>query len=557
MLKRSLSIGCVAAIWAIWGSAAASAAVVADNGFRPNPNGFSFENYGNDAGYRNLTSSEMQRLFGPGVCANRASATTSEPAPTQETGHSRASRPPKPGSSGSGGAGGSSAPAFTASGGLAADPASCNLTPDAQAWMDTQNREMGGGHCNGFAVLSEELYKNQSPFDPFGPGSTFSYPIQGNSQLQRAIAYAFVYQSLTSVVSKRIHADANTILAKLQEALTPTNSETYTLGIYKPDGSGGHAITPYAIEDLGNGLKAIDVYDNNYPDQPRQVMVNTTANTWSYSGASNPALKQDLYGPGANDPRLEIDPTTPGLGVQPPEFGKPGGNLGAADRGGAASATSRLDTVSLQGNLHYHSHLVIDDGPGHRVGIVAGQIVNTFPGAFVQPVLQGNIDYSETQEPLYLIPSRNVKLTIDGSRLPRRDTETLSVIGDGQDIVVQSLGIGPGQRDVLRLLDGASRFTFTAAGRGSSGSPVLRIGADSTKGDVALRLKVAKMRPGSTVHVKLNEAKQLITFYSTGGSGSQRFVLSAVKETKKAMLLEGSDTISLARGESVAYSYAK
>jgi hypothetical protein len=537
--------------------------MVADMGFRPNPNGFAFENYGNDAGAQNLTSSEMQRLFGPSVCANHAKKPTPEPAPAPVT--PIPNNPGNGGGSNGGGSnnsgGGSNGGQPTDSGGdsafdAAADPGSCNLTPDAQAWMDDQNKGMDGGHCNGFAVLAEELYKKQSPFDPFGPGATYSYGLPGNSGLQRAIAYAFVYQFLPAVTSKRLHADANTILSKLQTALSPSNTETYTLGIYKPDGSGGHAITPYAIEDLGGGMKAIDVYDNNYPNEARQVLVNTTANTWSYSGASNPALKQDLYGPSATDSNLEIDPTTPGQGIQPGQFGKSGGSLGAAPDAGATAA-SKLDTVMLDGNLHYHAHVIVNDGPGHQVGVINGKIVNTFPGAIVRPILQFN-DYTESKDPAYLIPSRNVKLTIDGSSLKSHsDTESLSDLGDGQALEVRNVRINPGQKDVLSLMNGASNLAFSLAKGKGAGSPTLRIGADSSKADIALTLQMVSAHPGATIHVQLNAAKQRITFYSTGNHGLQKFVLRAVKETKTATYVEGSDTITLRGTQSISYSYAK
>ena len=48
-----------------------------------------------------------------------------------------------------------------------------------------QNKGMAGGHCNGLAVLAQQLYKNQNQFDPFGSGSTYSYSINNDPRLQR------------------------------------------------------------------------------------------------------------------------------------------------------------------------------------------------------------------------------------------------------------------------------------------------------------------------------------------------------------------------------------
>ena len=48
--------------------------LVADLGFRPDKNDFSFENYGSENGAKNLTPVEVQRMFGDQVCALKKDA---------------------------------------------------------------------------------------------------------------------------------------------------------------------------------------------------------------------------------------------------------------------------------------------------------------------------------------------------------------------------------------------------------------------------------------------------------------------------------------------------
>jgi hypothetical protein len=554
------------------GAAAASAqTVVADSGFRPNPDGFSFENYGSDPGYANLSSAEMVKLFGNGVCANTSKKIINEPAPAPASPSGvilppKPSKPSQPSGPSEGRSGHSEPPgdaaadtnsfsAFTGAAGT------CVLTPDAQQWMDTQNAGMGGGHCYGFAVLASELWKGQ--FHPFGQMPTYSNDIVGNTSLQRSIAYAFVYQVLDSVATKMIQGiTPNKMLDKIISVLSTRGPETWTLGIYKADGSGGHAVTPFQVVKLDGGLMGVNIYNNNNPGETHQIVFDTNKNTWSYNASPNPSIPPELYSGSATNPQLDLSPTTPGEGVQPATFGKAGGSLGHAGGGAGsadgliASAASRVDTVQLVGNLHYHAHLVIRGTGAQQVGVVNGAIVNTFPGAIVKPTLAFD-DYTSTQEPTYLIPARAVTITIDGSHLQHNDTEMLSDVGDGQSLSIKNLKIGPGQKDVLDLMHGTADMTFTAAKGRGSGSPVFHIGADTSKSNVALSLKMVNVRPGSTVHIKVNEAKQLITFYSTNNKGSGTFVLSAVKETKKANYIEGSDTVRLHGNESVTYSYAK
>jgi hypothetical protein len=491
---RLLVLVCCVVLFGAFAAAASADTVVADNGFRPDPNGFSFENYGNDSGYADLSPVEMQKLFGPGVCVNTENG--------------------------------------------------CTLTPPAQQWMDQQNKGMGGGHCQGMAMLSQMLFKSQ--FAPFGSGPVYGYEIKGNTALQRSIAYAFVFQFLDSVVTKRVKGTPDQILQSLRSGLNPADPETYTLGIYKPDGSGGHAITPFAVVDRGGGMVAVQVYDNNYPGKMREVVFNTNDNTWSYNAATNPSVTPELYSGTAGNSQIELDPTTVGLGVQPCPFCQP--------QGAASEASGpRFDTVQLSGNLHYHAHLVIGDGHGGVAGIINGRIVNTFPGAQVQPTLLDH--YSETEEPAYLIPVRNVSITIDGSDLRHTDTETLSSVGPGQDVAIQNLKIGPRQRPSLKLIDGVQQMSFTAA-KGQGGSPVLRIGVDSSDTDYALKLKMVSFHPGATLHVKLNPAKHLITFRSTANAGRATYVVSAVDETRKANTPVAAETVELNGTQAGSYSYA-
>jgi hypothetical protein len=53
--------------------------IVADNGFRPDPDGFSFENYGNE-GQKGLDAAEFERLYGPGVCISGQGSLRADPA---------------------------------------------------------------------------------------------------------------------------------------------------------------------------------------------------------------------------------------------------------------------------------------------------------------------------------------------------------------------------------------------------------------------------------------------------------------------------------------------
>src|ERR1700730_331624 len=124
--------------------------IIADSGFRPNANGFAFENYGNDAGPVNLTPINVEHLFGTQVCA-------------------------------------------------VGDGATCRLTPSAKQWMNQENASMAGGHCMGFSVTALRFFTKNLTTNPFGASSSVALPVQGNTKLQSVIAEDFAYQNLPAV----------------------------------------------------------------------------------------------------------------------------------------------------------------------------------------------------------------------------------------------------------------------------------------------------------------------------------------------------------------------
>src|ERR1700736_528547 len=247
--------------------------IVADSGFRPATNGFAFENYGNDAGPVNLTPINVEHLFGTQVCA-------------------------------------------------AGDGATCKLTPSARQWMNQENAGMAGGHCMGFSVTALRFFtKNLTP-DPFGASPAIKLPVQGNTKLQSLIAEDFAYQNLPAVSRAAVNGTPTQVLQALVSALQ-NGKETYTLGILKADGTGGHAITPFAVEDRGGGKMGILVYDNNFPGVVRAVDVDTNANTWHYVGGINPTDTNEIYEGDAQTKSMFLFPTTPGEGTQPCPFCAP------------------------------------------------------------------------------------------------------------------------------------------------------------------------------------------------------------------------------------------
>src|SRR2546428_4904349 len=170
--------------------------IIADDGFRPAHDGFSFPNYGGEAGAADLTPSALEEIYGPNVCSSGVGS-------------------------------------------------SCLLTPVAQAELEQLNGAMKGGHCYGFSVMALRFFKRIVDPSIFGAAAVPTLNIQYNDLLQTAIAEAFISQAFDPVIATRITAPPNQLLDALTAALR-AREEVYTLDIYKDASKQiGHAITPY------------------------------------------------------------------------------------------------------------------------------------------------------------------------------------------------------------------------------------------------------------------------------------------------------------------------
>ena len=344
------------------GSVDTSGNYMADLGFRPDANGFGFPNYGGQ-GETNLTPNDLQRMFGDAVC-------------------------------------------------VSIEGGQCTLTPPGNQWLEQINGAMNGGHCEGMAVLSNLFYTGKLKAADFGADTVPALQIAGNEPLQREIAYWWATQSTqparSGIVAQTPSGVVNTLLTAF--AAGREGSDQYAVGIYKRDRTGGHAITPYAVEGRGNGVYWIMVYDNNYPGAARAIEVDTTKDTWRYSGSTNPAEPADEYEGDADTKTLELAPIAPRLGHQDCPFC----DAPAAAHGGGLLFAPMSQTASTEYNeiwLEGDADLLISDTEGHRMGFKGGKFINEIPGAKSNGNKFGVNVWDNDAEPVYYIPT-NIDFTI-------------------------------------------------------------------------------------------------------------------------------------------------
>ena len=496
--------------------------IVANDGFDPAQNGYGFANYGTNgpdgtSTVTNMNPQSMQTLFGNSVCADPSAST-------------------------------------------------CSLTPEAKAWMDQVNNSSGGGHCYGFSVSSLLFWKGTIKPSDFGASSTPQLTFNGNNALQSQIATNFAFQFLPWVKSQWLTGTPTQVLNSLKQALSPDNPETYTLVIFKKDGTGGHAITPYGIEDNGNGLFHILVYDNNWPGVTRAVTVDTNANTWSYDASINPNEAAEHYDGDSNTKSLILAPTTPGVSSQ--SF--PNGNTNASNASSGATGTAgtfqlaafsaqnspsnpTLDQIYLDGSDTNHSHLLITNSAGQKVGYDGGQLVNTIPGAQIEHTASTQ-NWNESLEPTYYVPDGSMyTISVNGSTLTQADPgEDVGFIAPNYDLEVDNLNVSPGEHDTITVSPDDSNVTFSST---KSEAPHFVFGLSTSAADFSLDIKAAADGANGSYHMGLASDGKSMTLDTGQSAGTYGFDLERDDASTGNVNNFTHSGISLGAGDNIKINY--
>lgn len=430
------------------------AAGAADSGFRPESDGFSFENYGDEADAVNLTAVEMQRMFGDQVCANQANG--------------------------------------------------CTLTPPARQWMEQMNEGMDGGHCEGMAVLSSLMYYDKIEPDSFG-GDITNELVFDNDALQREIAYWWVTQATWPGGYEKVNDSPSAVLDTLINAFADGKDATewWALGIYKRDFSGGHAITPYAVEDQGNGIFHVYVYDNNYPNLPRIMEINRDAETWSYEASTNPSVEADLYEGDADTQTLEVVAISPRLEEQEGDFSE--ASAPDLSRNSLAKVLESPDIVQVW--LDGDADLLITTEDGRRIGwLEDGTAVNEITGAQTADFKFGINVWDIDHESTYLIPTDVAffTVTVDGTRLEEASPAEVTIIGPGYTIVIEDLWLDPGESDSIEIQTFSPQYHGMTYVSDYSDSPDIVFGIETDEADYEFILRGTDLEAGGAFNVELD-----------------------------------------------------
>ncbi|MFZ2471083.1 MAG: hypothetical protein WAW52_03985 [Methanothrix sp.] len=477
-------------------------AEINDSGFRPDIDGFSFQNYGDDPVTVDLTSAEMQRMFGDKVCASTAGG-------------------------------------------------KCTLTYPAERWMNQAVSAMKSGHCEGIAVLSSLMYYNETSPGLFGGSSVIDLSLQ-DVLLQREIGYWWTTQVTSPGGSKKVLESPQAVLDTLAEAFGngSGSGEWWVMGIYLPDGSGGHAITPYAVEDLGNGTARIMVYDNNWPKDSRFIEVDTINNTWRYLASASPDEPNSLYSGNVSTRNLEIVSLSSRLGRQQCDFCE------------KESAAANESTKNIQIWQSGKARALITDESGHRIGLLeSGQFVNEIPGAEIRNLKFGLAGIGSDHPPVILLPLASINAsslaieissTSNGSQKNQADT---AIIAPGFALASSVPDLGQGQNQSMDLFSEGEAYNVSI-GASSQLSPTISIDTDYQR----ITLNGLKIDPSGRINISMNPALGAFSVSTLGNlkPGTLQLLMTSLDPASGAtstfksldLMLRPDDAVSMDLGGS-------
>lgn len=449
--------------------------VIVDTGFRPEVNGFAIPNYGGEgvdpkSGQTfpvvNLTPVEVRRMFGDAVCA----------APPDASG-------------------------------------SCPLTPPADRWMQEGNASMNGGHCEGFAVLSQLIYSGVVDVQKFGAVKAIDLQVPGNEALQRELAYWFQTQDTTWGLQQLL--PPKEMVDYLNEQYAKDAKNLFRLGIMKEDKTGGHAITAYAVKDQGNGIFWVMVYDNNYPGEERHMTVDANANTWEYEASINPTVQPDLYKGGVNN-QIYLAANQPRLGPFDCPFCASGGS-GSKGGNHLAAVAPAFNEFFSQGYINVE----LQDEKGRKIGYDEnGKFINEISEAQVQSTFNGTL--KEVMPTIKMPAGMDFTAYIWGDKEAASIPASLVMIGKGYYIGIDDLIMAPGQEDQLFVEGAGDAINYKTD---SQESPTIIAGVEQPGADFELSLKAVKVLKGTDIAVNFDQKESTFAFQTTS-DGPAEFEIS-------------------------------
>lgn len=423
---------------------------VTDSGFRPNPQGYSFRNYGGING-ADLTVNDLRPIFGDNaVCAAKFAGV-------------------------------------------------CLYNPAAVQFRNDMIRAMNDGHCYGMAVTASRFFAGVDRPASLQANAATPFDLQlGNAR--RHIASYFVRQGANPAASARRSSLAQTPVQVLQQIRNSFDSPADSLTIDIWQGGSGHTVTPYSVVDKGSGLVWIMVYDNNHPnDANRHIDFNTVNNTWSYN------LGGVIWSGNASTHSIDVIPYQMNNALMQCPWCRNTGNRSAGEISQVwAIGDAKMLVINAAGQRYgYVDDTFVQEIPDASTTVLATGLQTPSPTIY-------NIPISGTQtlllnsgvitQPTAMTLSQfgpDYAVTIDGITLNPAKQDQVQIAADGKQVAYQasesksiSLTLAlvnmPSIQAANANTDASESYAFTISGADVKAGQAVIAAVDSANGTLTL-----------------------------------------------------------------------
>ena len=173
------------------------------------------------------------------------------------------------------------------------------LDPMVGVWYKFSNSRMNNGHCAGMAETSSLYYKVPEMINELKDGANNLFEDISLSDSRRGIAYFQAMQDANPITDYRIKQEAESTPDRtLDQILKDLSNGISSVIVYQqmlPDHNIVHAISGIAASENGNGIWTIYVYDNEVPGTVKSLTIDKNTQTWTYNSRSGGIDTHSIY----------------------------------------------------------------------------------------------------------------------------------------------------------------------------------------------------------------------------------------------------------------------
>ncbi|AFY40428.1 hypothetical protein Lepto7376_4319 [[Leptolyngbya] sp. PCC 7376] len=427
----------------------------------------------------------------------------------------------------------------------------CVLTAAAKRWLSQNIGSMKNGVCEGIALSSLFLWLGRNDASNWDRPNTVIIPMaglftDGKEGTSRAKDIALTNPSLHTYTSllfsmqslKAVYKNANTnrtsqtpsqLLTAIKNSFTTKSTfnvvsdPLYTIGIYKVDTdnklSQGHTLLPYKIEQTGDGIAKLFVYDSNYTygndiskkqTDPNSTFIEFNGNQWSYAP---PGLKTAYRGD-KNTKNLDISLLSkrdPASGFHDCAFCRSGIGAFEIDLLGSANmtvknlATNRpvdnSNTIPFKGGLDLDVPplYVLNANGSYQISLIGKTATN------IDEFFEGESYYNDTD---FLSSS---DLVVTGANISIGAEELDLDTGEKAEIFVNSR-----QNNNTNSIP-TNQVEFTLQASTSGDSPAMFSALDEANTSYDILVEPIELNPNNSILMRVDSSEQFIYLADDNG----------------------------------------